>query len=97
MQEGKHRIAVRAVIRGKVQGVWFRAWTTEHADALGLDGWVRNRDDGSVEALFSGPADKVEAMLKRCGEGPPAATVTDVERFEAEPPDEEGFRQRPTR
>ena len=55
MPEGPTRIAVRARISGRVQGVWFRAWTVEQAEMLGLDGWVRNRSDGSVEALFAGP------------------------------------------
>ena len=48
--------ALRVVIEGRVQGVWFRAWTVEAASGRGLDGWVRNRRDGTVEALFAGPA-----------------------------------------
>ena len=65
-------------IEGRVQGVYYRAWTEENALALGLDGWVRNARDGSVEAAFSGPADKVADMLRRCERGPANARVTRV-------------------
>ena len=64
---------VRVVIRGRVQGVGFRYWTHGAATARGLDGWVRNRADGSVEALFSGSADRVEEMLAACHSGPHAS------------------------
>ena len=60
-------------IEGRVQGVGFRAWVEDEARALGLDGWVRNRRDGSVEALFGGDADAIAEMLRRCEIGPPAA------------------------
>ncbi|MGB0748747.1 MAG: acylphosphatase [Magnetospiraceae bacterium] len=69
---------VRVRITGRVQGVWFRAWTVEQARALGLTGWVRNRQEGSVEAVFTGPLDAVDAMIDRCAEGPPAARVRGV-------------------
>jgi acylphosphatase len=88
--------AVRVVVHGRVQGVWFRAWTREQATSLGLDGWVRNRRDGSVEALFAGEDARIEEMIALCGEGPPHAKVTEVERFAASPPAEPGFRQLPT-
>jgi acylphosphatase len=88
--------AVRVVIHGRVQGVWFRAWAREQASALGLDGWVRNRRDGTVEALFSGDDRKVEEMVALCGDGPPRAKVTEVQRFPAAPPTELDFRQLPT-
>jgi len=65
-------------IEGDVQGVYFRAWTQEQAELLGLSGWVRNRRDGAVEALFSGPADKVEIMLDRCRFGPRDARVENI-------------------
>ncbi|WP_420549456.1 acylphosphatase [Curvivirga sp.] len=65
-------------IEGKVQGVWYRNWTVENAKELGLNGWVRNRTDGSVEALFSGDAEIVDKMLKRCEDGPELARVTAV-------------------
>lgn len=72
------RKQVRAVISGEVQGVWFRAWTEEQAQSLRLQGWVRNCKDGTVEAIFAGPADAVEEMLKRCEDGPPMARVKKV-------------------
>ena len=88
--------AVRARIRGKVQGVWFRRWTVETAQGLGLRGWVRNRSDGSVEALFVGPQVAVEAMLAACHRGPQAARVAAVESNPAAPDEaagaETGFR-----
>jgi acylphosphatase len=65
-------------IEGRVQGVYYRAWTYDTAQSLGLDGWVRNASDGSVQAVFSGPPDKVEEVLRLCAEGPPDAKVTDV-------------------
>jgi acylphosphatase len=65
-------------IDGKVQGVYYRAWTYETAQSLGLDGSVRNLSDGSVEAVFSGPAETVAKMIKLCERGPEAARVTRV-------------------
>ena len=88
--------AVRVLIRGKVQGVWYRGWTVDQANARSLRGWVRNRRDGSVEALFIGPKAKVEAMIAACHDGPPAARVALVERFAAEDSGETGFEQRET-
>jgi acylphosphatase len=63
-----------------VQGVWYRGWTEEEATRRGLRGWVRNRRDGSVEALFSGPAAIVQDMIEACWKGPPAARVEAVEQ-----------------
>lgn len=65
-------------IEGGVQGVCYRAWTEQTARRLGLDGWVRNRRDGSVEAVFSGQAIQVDEMLRRCAEGPRDARVANV-------------------
>jgi acylphosphatase len=84
------------IVHGRVQGVWYRGWTVDQAKALGLDGWVRNRRDGNVEILVSGPDGAVEELIRRCREGPPAARVERVEATgtdEAVPP---GFGQRPT-
>jgi acylphosphatase len=73
---------VRVRISGRVQGVGFRAWTQRRAMAIGLSGWVQNRPDGSVDALFCGSADAVEAMLAACREGPRGARVTEVSTAE---------------
>lgn len=88
--------AVRVVVRGRVQGVWYRGWTVDEATRRGLRGWVRNRRDGTVEAVFAGPRAKVEAMIDACRDGPPAARVDAVERFAADAPAAPGFDQRPT-
>jgi len=74
---------VHVIVDGYVQGVSFRAYCQRQATKLGVTGWVRNRWDGSVEALFEGPADAVDAMLRWCQHGPPAATVTSVDVSEA--------------
>ena len=65
-------------IRGRVQGVGYRAWTADEARRRSLEGWVRNRRDGSVEALLHGPADAVEALTAWARQGPPAAQVSEV-------------------
>ncbi len=86
-------IAVEAQIAGRVQGVWFRAWTRGEAERLGLAGWVRNEPDRSVRALFVGSPDAVAEMLELCREGPPLARVDAVETEAVEPvPAIEGFR-----
>ncbi|HBC07880.1 MAG TPA: acylphosphatase [Rhodospirillaceae bacterium] len=87
---------VHVVISGRVQGVWFRGWTCEQAQALGLTGWVRNRRDGTVEAVFSGDADAVHRMIDQCHEGPPAARVDSVAHTPAAAPGMAGFDARPT-
>lgn len=84
------RRTVRVSIRGRVQGVWFRDWTRRTAESLDLAGWVRNRRDHSVEALFAGPSHLVQLMLERCHDGPPLASVEDVIILE------EGGLERPT-
>lgn len=66
-------------ITGRVQGVSYRAWARAEAARLGLSGWTRNRRDGSVEVLVSGPADAVERMVELCRDGPPAARVGAIE------------------
>ncbi len=72
-------VRVRAVIRGRVQGVFYRASTVEEAARLGLLGWVRNRADGAVELEAEGPPAAVAALLAWARVGPPAARVTAVE------------------
>ena len=73
----------RVVIRGRVQGVGYRAWTEYTALEVGLEGWVRNRSDGTVEALFAGPSDVVASMLDACRQGPPGARVEAIDEREA--------------
>jgi acylphosphatase len=68
----------QVTIRGRVQGVGYRAWVEHQAGARGLEGWVRNRRDGSVEALFAGPADIVADMVTSCRQGPSPAEVDAV-------------------
>ncbi|CCQ74568.1 acylphosphatase [Magnetospira sp. QH-2] len=90
------RKCVLVRIEGRVQGVWYRGWTMTEAQKRGLDGWVRNRSDGSVEALFSGLTDRVNDMLAACERGPTAARVDGVFPKPADSPVETGFSQRPT-
>jgi acylphosphatase len=88
--------AVRLRVSGRVQGVGYRAWTAAMAQALGLSGWVRNCRDGTVEALFAGPADAVAAALSRCHDGPRASRVTAIAVEEERGPVSVGFEIRPT-
>jgi acylphosphatase len=73
------KVRANAIIRGRVQGVFYRQSTMETARRLNLTGWVRNRPDGSVEATVEGPADAVRDLLKWCKQGPPAAEVNTVD------------------
>lgn len=93
---GQARVARRIHVKGRVQGVWFRAWMVEQATELGLDGWVRNRHDGSVEAIAVGPADKVEELIARCHGGSPASRVEAVHVEETPGVVASGFSQKPT-
>ena len=88
--------AMRVRIEGRVQGVWYRGWTVDEATRRGLRGWVRNRADGSVEALFIGPAAAVSAMVEVCRKGPSAARVTGVIPSPGQDDGSRGFSQRPT-
>jgi acylphosphatase len=81
------------LIRGHVQGVGFRAWTEYTALERGLQGWVRNRRDGAVEALFIGSADAVAAMIAACSEGPGGSRVDKVDQRDGAP-DEAALRRR---
>jgi acylphosphatase len=72
------RQIVHVIVRGRVQGVSFRAWTVREAERRAIDGWVRNRADGAVEAVLAGPPDAVQELIEACRGGPPAAIVTDV-------------------
>jgi len=87
---------VRLRIHGRVQGVWYRGWMVEEAEKLGLDGWVRNRRDGSVEAVVRGDETLIRHLVERCREGPPAARVSDIEETPTEEKVSPGFHQAPT-
>ncbi|MDA0231514.1 MAG: acylphosphatase [Proteobacteria bacterium] len=93
-EDGEIAYSVR--ITGRVQGVWYRGWNCDEAVQRGLRGWVRNRVDGSVEALFAGPVGSVEQMIKACWQGPPAAEVVKIEVEAADTPGQGGFEQRPS-
>ncbi len=74
-----HKAQVRIVVRGRVQGVFFRAATAQQARGLGLAGWVRNRPDGAVEIRAEGARRNLQMLAAWAHQGPPAARVTDVE------------------
>lgn len=88
---GPERIRRRLIVHGRVQGVFFRGSTEEAAREAGVDGWVRNRTDGTVEAVFEGPAPAVDAMVRFCQEGPRWASVERVEVLDEAPRGERGF------
>jgi len=88
--------AIRLVISGRVQGVGFRAFVERQARRRGLQGWVRNRRDGTVEALLIGEESALGEMEAACRRGPSLAAVTGLDRFEAEDDGSEGFEARPT-
>ena len=94
MQEGnEERAQVR--ITGEVQGVFFRDSTRQKAEELGLSGWVKNAPDGNVEAVFEGPSDGVREIVAWCEQGPPNASVANVEAdFEPAHDDLTGFEVR---
>jgi acylphosphatase len=78
--------AIRHVtVRGRVQGVGYRAWVADEATSRSLEGWVRNARDGGVEALFAGPADIVAAMVAACRRGPSMARVDTVVEDDGHP------------
>jgi acylphosphatase len=81
----------RVVVHGHVQGVFFRDSVRERAESRGLAGWVRNRDDGAVEAVFEGTGDDVDALVRYCHEGPRSADVDRVDVVDEDPLGDEGF------
>jgi acylphosphatase len=85
------RIRRRVRVTGDVQGVFFRDSTRRQAQQRGVAGWVANRRDGTVEAVFEGPRDPVESMVRWCGHGPSGAQVDDVQTTWEEPRDDQGF------
>ena len=77
------RKAIHVIVRGRVQGVGFRAFVEQQALSRGIEGWVRNRRDGTVEAVFAGDTASVEAMIAACKTGPRSSRVEDIERRDA--------------
>jgi len=90
------RRALRLFVRGRVQGVGYRWWTVQTARALRLEGWVRNRSDGSVEILAIGSRDALERLADACRRGPSGAMVSEVGELPAEDDDSAGFSERAT-
>ncbi|HEX5585932.1 MAG TPA: acylphosphatase [Acidimicrobiia bacterium] len=88
------RVRARVFVTGRVQGVWFRESCREQAVALGVGGWVRNRSDGRVEAVFEGPPAAVDRLVAWCAEGPSRARVDSVEERREAPTGEPGFHVR---
>jgi len=84
-------IRKRVVAKGDVQGVFFRDSTRDEAERRGVTGWVRNRDDGAVEAVFEGEGDDVQALVDICRGGPGQASVEDLEVNDEEPENLSGF------
>ncbi|WP_435066574.1 acylphosphatase [Haloplanus sp. C73] len=85
------RIRAHVFVSGRVQGVYYRANTRDAARARNVDGWVRNLEDGRVEAVFEGPESAVEEMVEWCHTGSPAATVDDVDVNYEDPQGESEF------
>lgn len=90
------RNAIRLTISGRVQGVGYRAWAMLEAERLQLDGWVRNRREGTVELLAIGPEAAIEQLARACLVGPPGASVSEIQRAAAEDDGSIGFRHQPT-
>jgi acylphosphatase len=94
MAEAPRTVRFAVVVRGDVQGVWFRESCRRQASELGVAGWVRNRADGSVEAHFEGPEPSVARVVAWCRVGPPAAEVTGIDVTEEAPEGALGFQVR---
>jgi acylphosphatase len=88
--------ARRLIVSGHVQGIGYRDWMVSRAQSLGVSGWVRNRRDGTVEALVDGETAAVEELLRACRRGPRLAEVDAIDEELAESPGEPGFRNLPT-
>lgn len=88
------KVRRRVIAHGRVQGVFFRDTVSSEADSRGVAGWVKNRDDGTVEAVFEGDPDAVQALVDLCGSGPSNADVAKLEAGEEEPEGLSGFEVR---
>lgn len=84
-------VARRVVVTGRVQGVFFRDSCRQEAQSAGVEGWVRNTPDGTVEAWFEGPPAAVERLVGWCRSGPRRADVDDVDVYEEDPTGQQGF------
>jgi acylphosphatase len=93
---GEDRKALRLIVEGRVQGVGFRAWMVDVAGRAGVDGWVRNRRDGTVEAVVAGPVGAVEQVVAAAREGPAMSRVTNVREERADDRVGPGFDAAPT-
>ncbi len=96
MSEDVDLTSLRLRVEGFVQAVGYRHFAIEEATRLRLDGWIRNRTDGTVEVLVSGPTKAVEAFVAAAMRGPTGCRVKNVELHNAEPPAEKGFHRRPS-
>lgn len=96
MSDEAESMSVKLRIEGSVQTVGFRYFAMDAARKLGIDGWVRNRTDGSVEALASGEKKSVEAFIAACIKGPPGARVRNIDMEISAPPAQSGFHRRPS-
>ena len=85
------KVARQVRVTGRVQGVFFRAWTREQAERLGINGWVRNCPDGSVEAYFEGDEERVTQLVELVRRGPSGARVDDLQIHEAQPENRDWF------
>jgi acylphosphatase len=84
----------RVIVRGRVQGVFFRVEARDRARSLGLAGWVRNLPDGSVDAVFEGERERIDSMLRWCEHGPTGARVETVEVMWEQPVGDKRFEVR---
>ena len=96
MTDESELTSLRLRVEGFVQAVGYRNFIIEEANRLGLDGWVRNRSDGTVEILASGATKSVEALVAASMCGPAGSTIKNVELHNADAPAEKGFHRRPS-
>jgi acylphosphatase len=96
--KSQRHVSVRISVEGKVQGVGYRNWLRAKAQEKQIDGWVRNRSDGRLEALFSGKEVAVRELISLCYQGPPAAYVKRIREYPESGlrPDTQGFMVLPT-
>ena len=94
MDANEKRRCCRVIVHGRVQGVWFRESTKAEARRIGVAGWVRNLPNGTVEALFEGSREAVQAAIRYCERGPTGALVNRIEQFDEAPQGLTGFSAR---